>query len=222
MNTAEINRRVNSEAGRAELAASIEAHGLIHNLVTRKAASLAGGGVSPVCTERSGGRWGRPPATASWERGPRASFPLTEETCRQAHPYRRSHAARAAATKKGVQGGSTEMPASGTKPFRCWRKFVALRPVQQGGRRSISIAPPTGGMRDRQPPAKGADSSLFSEFSGPRPSMTRVLCTYQSSEGRQRSPVAGDHDRQTLLRFFLPCARVPSRQGRLANRKGAR
>ncbi|MBM2716201.1 hypothetical protein JQK88_34600 [Mesorhizobium caraganae] len=29
-------RRVNSEAGRAELAASIEAHGLIHNLVTRK------------------------------------------------------------------------------------------------------------------------------------------------------------------------------------------
>ncbi|MBM2715702.1 ParB/RepB/Spo0J family partition protein [Mesorhizobium caraganae] len=50
MNTAEITiplgkpvpskanvRRVNSEAGRAELAASIEAHGLIHNLVTRKA-----------------------------------------------------------------------------------------------------------------------------------------------------------------------------------------
>lgn len=31
-------RRVQSEAGRAELAASIEAHGLIHNLVTRKAA----------------------------------------------------------------------------------------------------------------------------------------------------------------------------------------
>ncbi|TPI54210.1 ParB/RepB/Spo0J family partition protein [Mesorhizobium sp. B3-1-3] len=30
-------RRVNSEAGRRELAASIEAHGLIHNLVTRKA-----------------------------------------------------------------------------------------------------------------------------------------------------------------------------------------
>lgn len=50
MNTAEITiplgklvpsranvRRVNAEAGRAELAASIEAHGLIHNLVTRKA-----------------------------------------------------------------------------------------------------------------------------------------------------------------------------------------
>ncbi|AMY00704.1 ParB/RepB/Spo0J family partition protein [Mesorhizobium ciceri] len=50
MNTAEITiplgklvpskanvRRVNSEAGKAELAASIEAHGLIHNLVTRKA-----------------------------------------------------------------------------------------------------------------------------------------------------------------------------------------
>ncbi|BCH05685.1 chromosome partitioning protein ParB (plasmid) [Mesorhizobium sp. 131-2-5] len=34
-------RRVNSEAGRAELAASIEAHGLIHNLVTRKAAKGA-------------------------------------------------------------------------------------------------------------------------------------------------------------------------------------
>ncbi|ESY35264.1 plasmid stabilization protein [Mesorhizobium sp. LNJC384A00] len=30
-------RRVNAEAGRAELAASIEAHGLIHNLVTRNA-----------------------------------------------------------------------------------------------------------------------------------------------------------------------------------------
>ncbi|WP_189524075.1 ParB/RepB/Spo0J family partition protein [Mesorhizobium sp. M8A.F.Ca.ET.165.01.1.1] len=54
MNTAEITiplgklvpskanvRRVNSEAGRAELAASIEAHGLIHNLVTRKAAKGA-------------------------------------------------------------------------------------------------------------------------------------------------------------------------------------
>ncbi|RWO03334.1 MAG: hypothetical protein EOS07_34765 [Mesorhizobium sp.] len=51
MNTAEITiplgklvpskanvRRVNSEAGKAELAASIEAHGLIHNLVARKAA----------------------------------------------------------------------------------------------------------------------------------------------------------------------------------------
>lgn len=50
MNTAEITiplgqlvpskanvRRVNSEAGRAELAASIESHGLIHNLVARKA-----------------------------------------------------------------------------------------------------------------------------------------------------------------------------------------
>ncbi|MGX9147219.1 ParB/RepB/Spo0J family partition protein [Mesorhizobium sp. 128a] len=50
MNTAEITiplgklvpskanvRRVNSESGRAELASSIEAHGLIHNLVTRKA-----------------------------------------------------------------------------------------------------------------------------------------------------------------------------------------
>jgi ParB family chromosome partitioning protein len=50
MNTAEITiplgqlvpskanvRRVNAEAGRAELAASIEAHGLIHNLVVRKA-----------------------------------------------------------------------------------------------------------------------------------------------------------------------------------------
>jgi ParB family chromosome partitioning protein len=50
MNTAEITiplgklvpskanvRRVNAEAGRSELAASIEAHGLIHNLVTRKA-----------------------------------------------------------------------------------------------------------------------------------------------------------------------------------------
>ncbi|MER8995560.1 ParB/RepB/Spo0J family partition protein [Mesorhizobium sp. M0678] len=50
MNTAEITiplgklvpskanvRRVNALAGRAELAASIEAHGLIHNLVTRKA-----------------------------------------------------------------------------------------------------------------------------------------------------------------------------------------
>ncbi|MER8671083.1 ParB/RepB/Spo0J family partition protein [Mesorhizobium sp. M1156] len=50
MNTAEITiplgklvpskanvRRVNTLAGRAELAASIEAHGLIHNLVTRKA-----------------------------------------------------------------------------------------------------------------------------------------------------------------------------------------
>ncbi|MER8658481.1 ParB/RepB/Spo0J family partition protein [Mesorhizobium sp. M0847] len=54
MNTAEITiplgklvpskanvRRVNAEAGRAELAASIEAHGLIHNLVTRKAAKGA-------------------------------------------------------------------------------------------------------------------------------------------------------------------------------------
>ncbi|WP_217574774.1 ParB/RepB/Spo0J family partition protein [Mesorhizobium sp. GbtcB19] len=30
-------RRVNAEAGRAELAASIESHGLLHNLVTRKA-----------------------------------------------------------------------------------------------------------------------------------------------------------------------------------------
>ncbi|MFD1983327.1 ParB/RepB/Spo0J family partition protein [Mesorhizobium newzealandense] len=54
MNTAEITiplgklvpskanvRRVSSEAGKAELAASIEAHGLIHNLVTRKAAKGA-------------------------------------------------------------------------------------------------------------------------------------------------------------------------------------
>ncbi|MER9414058.1 ParB/RepB/Spo0J family partition protein [Mesorhizobium sp. M0589] len=54
MNTAEITiplgklvpskanvRRVNSEVGRASLAASIEAHGLIHNLVTRKSAKGA-------------------------------------------------------------------------------------------------------------------------------------------------------------------------------------
>lgn len=56
------------------------------------------------------------------------------------------------------------MPASGTEPFRCWRKLVALRPVQKGGRRSISIAPPPGGMRDRQPPAKGAISRLMSPW----------------------------------------------------------
>jgi len=48
------------------------------------------------------------------------------------------------------------MSVSGNKSVRCWSTFVALRPVRQGGRRSISIAPPWGGMRDRPPPAKGA------------------------------------------------------------------
>lgn len=58
--------------------------------------------------------------------------------------------------EKSVQNGSTEMPASGTKSDRCRRKTVALRPAQQGGRRSISNAPPSGGMRNGRPPAKGA------------------------------------------------------------------
>ncbi|MER8523715.1 ParB N-terminal domain-containing protein [Mesorhizobium sp. M1076] len=68
MNTAEITiplgklvpskanvRRVNSEAGRAELAASIEAHGLIHNLVTRKAPK----GANKFEVVAGGRRWGR-------------------------------------------------------------------------------------------------------------------------------------------------------------------
>lgn len=58
--------------------------------------------------------------------------------------------------EKSVQNGSTEMHASGTKSDRCRRKTVALRPAQQGGRRSISNAPPSGGMRNGRPPAKGA------------------------------------------------------------------
>lgn len=54
-------------------------------------------------------KMGETAGEACGERGPRASLP--------------------AKANKGVQGGSTEMPASGTKSVRCWRKFVALRPV---------------------------------------------------------------------------------------------
>jgi hypothetical protein len=60
-------------------------------------------------------------------------------------------AASPAEANKGAQGASTEMSVSGAKSVRCWRKLVALTPFQQGGRRSISIAPPSGGMRDQQP-----------------------------------------------------------------------
>lgn len=53
-------RRVDGEAGKAALAASIAAHGLIQNLVVRKAAAKASSRSLPV-----GGSWG---TTAAVER----------------------------------------------------------------------------------------------------------------------------------------------------------
>lgn len=47
--------------------------------------------------------------------------------------------------KEGLQGGSIEMSCSGTNSVRCWRKRST------GGRRSTSIAPPSGAMRTDSP-----------------------------------------------------------------------
>lgn len=77
-------------------------------------------------------------------RGPRASFPsLTKRAAKHVHvgaavPQMRRN-------KEGLQGGSIEMSCSGTNSVRCWRKRST------GGRRSTSIAPPSGAMRTDSP-----------------------------------------------------------------------
>lgn len=112
------------------------------------AAGAAGSG--PAVLEQSKGRF-------EWvgREGRAPLFPLHRKGAAR-HIHVGAAVPRSGQRKKSVQNGSTEMPASGTKSDRCRRKTVALRPAQQGGRRSISNAPPSGGMRNGRPPAKGA------------------------------------------------------------------
>lgn len=105
-----------------------------------------------------------------------------------------------------LQSGCSRAPLSqpkaneGVQSVRCWRKFVALSPVSQGGSRSVSIAPP---QADAGPTAPGAmwtaptscQLPWFSVMDGeeqhPRKAALGTPSACRRSLGRPKAPPCG-------------------------------
>lgn len=100
--------------------------GRLSPCIVASSGEQGGGGISPVCTERSGQT--EESAIGGLQGEGRAPLSLPQKTCRQARSRRLSRAAEPAATKKAYKAEASKCPPAGPIQFGAGESGSTGRP----------------------------------------------------------------------------------------------